>query len=71
MSEFEHLVTIKKAANIYPFAEKTFRNWRSCGKHLQIFVKVGGRVLIDTREMDSLAIQDKEQTRETVKRLGL
>jgi len=71
MSEFEYLITVKEAAKKYPFAEKTFRNWRSCGINLQIFVKVSGRLLIDTREMDSIVYTDKQDTQEKVRRLGL
>jgi hypothetical protein len=69
--KYKNLVTIREAARIIPFSEKTLRNWRAEKKFSRIFVKLFGKVFIDLAEVDVMIKTDKERTVSEVKRLGL
>ena len=68
---FNNIVPIKKVGDYIPFAPKTLRNWRSCGKYPQIFVKIGGRVFVDLKELQDLIEAQKAKAVKDAKRLGL
>jgi hypothetical protein len=55
----------------YKIKEKTLRNWRSAGKYMKLFVKIGGTVYVDMIELQKIICADKENTARNAKRLGL
>ena len=65
------LIPIKDAPNVIPFAEKTLRNWRSQGLYPEIFVKFGGKVLVDLAEVERIIERQKDAARDQSRRLGL
>lgn len=69
--KYKHLVTIREAAEILPFSEKTFRNWRAEGKYGRIFVRVFGKVMVDLSEVDLIIEVEKKKTVSEIMRLGL
>lgn len=71
MKRNENLVRITEANEHIDFSVKTLRNWRCSGKYPQLFRKVGGKVFIDLEEFDKIIEQDKQNTINNAKRLGL
>jgi len=66
-----NLIHIKKAPAHIPFAEKTLRNWRSEGRYLQMFVKIGGKVFVDLDEYEKIIQAQKEEANEKRNRFNL
>lgn len=52
----ERLIPIKQIGLFHP---QTLYNWRSAGKHSELFVKIGGRVFVDMKKL--MEIIDKKQ----------
>jgi hypothetical protein len=60
---FESLVPISKAPELIQIAEKTLRNWRSNGLYPEIFVKLGGKLFIDTAELAEIINTQKKRNK--------
>ena len=70
MSILDALMSIPEASKKVHIAEKTLRNWRSIGIYPQIFVKLGGRVFVDIREIERLLEVQKQAARDQLRRIG-
>jgi hypothetical protein len=69
----KYLVHINNAPEHFPFevSVKTLRNWRARGQYPELFVKFGGKVYVDTREIEGCIQAEKRKTVAELKRLGL
>ena len=68
-----YLVHITKAPDHFPFdvSVKTLRNWRARGQYPMLFVKFGGKIYVDVREIENCIQAEKERTLAELRRLGL
>lgn len=50
----KNLVRLRRVDEIpnFPFKSSTLYKWRLTGKHLKVFVKVGGAVFVDLDQLD-------------------
>jgi len=60
---FENIIPISDVPNKIPIAEKTLRNWRYNGKYPQIFVKLGGKVFVDLKELAAIITKQQEKAK--------
>ena len=61
------IITLSDVPKQIPIAEKTIRNWRYNGKYPQIFIKLGGKVFVDLKELAAIITKQQEKA----KRLAL
>lgn len=47
----------------------TLRNWKSCGVHLELFFKIGGKVYLYAQEWDRLARKAVRDSRKKANRM--
>jgi len=59
----ENMCTIPEASEVVKISQKTLRNWRSSGKYPALFVKIGGRVLVDLSEFTRMI--ERQRVRNT------
>jgi excisionase family DNA binding protein len=56
------LLTMTEAARVLRVETSTIRGWRLRGRYPDLFVQVGGRVLVPRRELEVLIEQGKNRT---------
>ena len=64
---FENIIPIADVPNIIPIAEKTLRNWRYKRKYPQIFIKIGGKVFVDLKELAKIASDQQKEAKLSLK----
>ncbi len=62
---------INEVSEHIALSEKTLRNWRCQGRYPEIFVKLGGKVFVDLKELAGIIEYQQERTKTQSRRLGL
>jgi excisionase family DNA binding protein len=65
------LLTLAEAAHALRLGESTLRGWRLRGRYPDLFVRVGGRVLVRRCDLEALIEQGKNHLTGTAQRNGV
>jgi len=68
---FENIIPIADVPDVIPIAEKTLRNWRYNGRYPQIFIKLGGKVFVDLKELATIITKQQEKAKKLALRHDL
>ena len=69
--KLNNVVPINEVSEHIALSEKTLRNWRCQGRYPQIFIKLGGKVFVDLKELAEIIETQKQRTKTQAQRLGL
>lgn len=68
---FENIIPIADVPDVIPIAEKTLRNWRYNGRYPQIFIKIGGKVFVDLKELAEIITAQQKKAKKLALRHDL
>ena len=69
--KLNNVVPINEVSEHIALSEKTLRNWRCQGRYPEIFIKLGGKVFVDLKELAEIIESQQARTKTQSRRLGL